>query len=163
MAYLSTGSTSTDTIQSPLNVGIENSRRFRGLPVYTTLVAYGRDGYADMLKRQVQFARAVAIHIFHHAAFELLPQDVFHCEDQIRENIFIIVLFSAKNKTMNNDLVKTINASGEMYVSATVWDGQPACRIAVSNWGVNVDCDLNIVKEVLEYTVSEWSNEMAGS
>ena len=158
-AYLNTKNSATDSIQSPMNVGIENSRRFRGLPVYATLMAYGREGYADMLKRQIRFARAVAAHLFDHTDFELLPTDVFSNRASIEKSIFIIVLFKAKNKALNDTLVKRINASSKMYVSGTVWDHCPASRIAVSNWQVDPDRDLNVVKTVLENVLSEWSKE----
>lgn len=116
-AYLNTTNAGTDKIQSPLNIGIENSRRFRGLPVYASLIAYGRDGYRDMLKRQIRFARAVATYLYDHDAFELLPETVFNSKDRINQDTFIIILFRAKNKGLNGDLVKRINASSKMYVS----------------------------------------------
>lgn len=158
-AYLNTKSAATDTIQSPMNIGIENSRRFRGLPVYATLMAYGREGYADMLKRQIRFARAVAAYLFDHADFELLPKNIFSDRASIDKDIFIIVLFKAKNKTLNDTLVKRINASSKMYVSGTAWDNCPASRIAVSNWQVDPSRDLIIARTVFENVLSEWSKE----
>ena len=158
-AYLKTKNAATDPIQSPMNIGIENSRRFRGLPVYATLMAYGREGYVEMLKRQIRFARAVAAHLFDHADFELLPKEVFTDRASINKNIFIIVLFKAKDKALNDTLVKRINASSKMYVSGTVWDHCPASRIAVSNWQVDPERDLNVVKTVLEIVLSEWTKE----
>ena len=158
-AYLNTKNAATDTIQSPLNIGIENSRRFRGLPVYATLTAYGRNGYADMLMRQIRFARAVAGYLFDHADFELLPKDVFSDRVSIEQDIFVIVLFKAKDKALNEVLVKRINASSKMYVSGTMWDDCPASRIAVSKWQVDPDRDLEIVRTVLENVVSEWPEE----
>ena len=158
-AYLNTKNAATDTIQSPMNIGIENSRRFRGLPVYATLMAYGREGYTNMLKRQIRFARAVAAHFYDHANFELLPKDVFSDRATIDQHVFIIVLFRAKNIALNDTLVKRMNASSKMYVSGTVWDDCPASRIAVSNWQVDPARDLNVVRTVLENVLSEWSKE----
>lgn len=154
-AYLSNQTAATDTIPSPLNIGIENSRRFRGLPVYATLMAYGREGYTDMLKRQIHFARAVAAYLYDHAEFELLPKHVYSDRASIDRNTFMIVLFKAKNEALNDTLVERINASSKMYVSGTVWDNAPASRIAVSNWQVDPDRDLRIVKTVLENILSE--------
>ena len=162
-AYLSTKNAATDTIQSPLNIGIENSRRFRGLPVYATLIAYGRERYIDMLTRQIRFARAVAAYLYDHTEFELLPKDVYNTRASIDQNIFIIVLFKAKDKALNDTLVRRINASSKIYVSGTAWDGSSASRIAISNWQVDPDRDLKIVRTVLEDVWSEWSEENAKS
>ena len=76
-AYLNTASTETTTstdrnVPSPLNIGLENSRRFRALPVYASLAALGRDGYGDMIVRQVRLARSIAGYVASNAAFELL-------------------------------------------------------------------------------------------
>ena len=159
--YLKPTNAAADAIQSPLNIGIENSRRFRGLPVYATLMAYGREGYTDMLKRQIRFARAVAAYLFDHADFEILPKDVYSNRASIDKDMFIIVLFKATDRALNDTLVKRINASRKMCVSATVWDGSPASRIAVSNWQVDPDRDVEIVRTVLEDVLSEWSKEGA--
>lgn len=156
-AYLDTKTAATDAIRSPLNVGIENSRRFRGLPVYATLIAYGRDGYRDMLQRQIRLARAVAAHLYEHDAFELLPRDVFTTRDKIDQDVFIIVLFKAKDDGLNEQLVQRINASSKMYVSGTLWDGSSASRIAVANWLVEPHRDLEIVKSVVQEVVETWA------
>ncbi|KAM3076571.1 hypothetical protein ACMFMG_007377 [Clarireedia jacksonii] len=66
-AYLSSGISS---IPSPLNHGLENSRRFRALPVYAVLLAYGRDGLSDMLVRQVRLARSIARFLDAHEGYE---------------------------------------------------------------------------------------------
>jgi len=150
-AYLS-GSDASVTIPSPLNIGIENSRRFRALPVYATLRAYGRTGYCKMLRKQITLARAIAFYLSDHADFELLPIS----PDTIARIIartYIIVLFRAKNEELNKTLVQKINASAIIYVSGTSWEGKPACRIAISNWQVNVAWDSAIIKDVLRNAV----------
>ena len=137
------------TIPSPLNMGLENSRRFRALPVYATLVAYGRQGYQDMLMRQVKFARAVAKYIRESEDLELLPESYQGMEDPYRE-IFIIVLFRARKESLNHDLVKKVNQSSRIYLSGTSWAGKPAARVAVSNWQVDPERDMKIFREVME-------------
>ncbi len=160
-AYLKTDSDPTDSVRSPLNIGMENSRRFRGLPVYATLMAYGREGYKDMIVRQVRFARAVASFIFHHRAFELLPTSLGDDEGSIEQEIFIIVLFKAKDARLNESLVRRINGTSAIYCSGTLWDGDPATRIAVSNWQVDPFRDLEIVQRALETVLSTWEAERA--
>ncbi|KAH0556040.1 hypothetical protein GP486_006019 [Trichoglossum hirsutum] len=162
-AYLTSATTtSSDNIRSPLNIGIENSRRFRALPVYATLTAYGRRSYQKMLARQIRFARAVADYILKHPAFELLPQLLESHEDKIRHT-YIIVLFCAKDDALNRELVQMINATGKIYVSGTTWGGKPASRIAASNWRVDEERDFSIVRNVLEEVLGMWRETRSGS
>jgi len=158
-AYLNTKNAATDTVQSPLNIGLENSRRFRGLSVYATLMAYGRNGYADMLRRQIRFARSVAAYLFDHEAFELLPKQSFRSRTDIEQHVFIIVLFRAKDRVLNEKLVERVNASCKMYVSGTAWEGCTATRIAVSNWQVQPGRDCALVKNVFEEVLRRHSKE----
>ena len=154
-AYLTSSSSDGDTITLPLNMGIENSRRFRSLPVYATLMAYGREGYREMVTRQVRLARSVASFLHCHSAFELLPKATSRPSGN---STFIIVLFRAKDDALNRELVQRINASSRLYVSGTVWQGQPASRIAVANWQVDVERDLATIKAVLQAIASGWGS-----
>ncbi|CAZ85435.1 unnamed protein product [Tuber melanosporum] len=138
--YLSPSS-SPDGIQSPLNLGLENSRRFRALPVYATLCAYGVSGYKDLLSRLVAHSRNIATFIHGHGSYQLLNGPI--------GDIFVIVLFSAKEDGLNHRLKKAINDTRKMYVSGTMWSNRPAIRIAVANWQVESD-ELEVVKEVLQ-------------
>ncbi|KAH7356786.1 pyridoxal phosphate-dependent transferase [Rhexocercosporidium sp. MPI-PUGE-AT-0058] len=144
-AYLSAGKSS---IPSPLNNGLENSRRFRALPVYAVLLAYGRDGLTEMFARQVRLARGISKFLSESMDFELLATRPSQSGEF--DNVHIIVIFRAKNEDINAELVKRINATRKMYVSGTKWDGRPACRIALSTWKVDVERDLELVKRILE-------------
>ncbi|OCK76224.1 pyridoxal-dependent decarboxylase [Lepidopterella palustris CBS 459.81] len=148
-AYLN-ATAGSDAIPSPLNIGIENSRRLRALPVYATLTAYGRTGYREMLERQIVLARMIADFILDSPSYELLPQSSGSKEESLA-SIYIIVLFRAKDEEVNAELVQRINATGKVYVSGTSWDGRPACRFAVSNWQVDATRDFPVVRHCLEY------------
>lgn len=151
-AYLASGPSS---IPSPLNIGIENSRRFRALPVYAVLLAYGRSGLAEIFAKQVRLARAIADYINENPAYELLAQtnNVGGNEKGNFSDIHIILLFRAISSQLNADLVRKINSTRKMYVSGTQWQGRPACRVAVSTWRVDVERDLGVVKGILEGVV----------
>lgn len=155
-AYLSAAADSE--ILSPLNIGIENSRRFRALPVYASLIAYGRDDYRDMVERQIDLARGIAEFILEADEFELLP-NFSGTKEEMLSNIFIIVLFRAKDEELNGQLVQRIKSSREVYVSGTSWDGKPACRFAVSHWRASKDHDLPVVKKVLREVLEGWKSE----
>lgn len=148
-AYLST---SDSDIPSPATLGIENSRRFRALPVYSTLLAHGKDGYLSILEKQIALARAIATFIQSEPALELLPRfppSFRRVKEQWLNRIYIVVLFRASNDEVNATLVEKINATRRIYVSGTVWDGRPAAKFAVSNWQVDVEKDMRLIKEIL--------------
>lgn len=146
-AYLSAGTSDSPAIPSPLNVGIENSRRFRALPVYASLLSYGKDGYRDMLQRQIQLARYIYTWILGSSHYIALPRKDSNAN--LLDQTFMCVLFRACDGRLNDVLTEKINETGRIYVSGTIWDGMPACRIAISNWRVDVHRDLEIVAGVL--------------
>lgn len=145
-AYLTGGAAAS--IPSPLNIGIENSRRFRALPVYASLVAYGRVGYQVMLQKQIRLARMIAAWLFEHPGYNtLLEMDT---KEALVDKTFVVVLFSAKNDALNQDLATRINDTSKIFVSGTSWEGRPACRIAISNWRVEEERDFEVVVDVLD-------------
>jgi glutamate/tyrosine decarboxylase-like PLP-dependent enzyme len=139
------------SVPSPLNIGIENSRRFRALPVYANLLALGRQGFVTMLEDQIKLARAIAQYIDESPAYELLPP-LPRQEVPGYRSTYIIVLFRLKDymSTSNAELVRTINSSGRFYVSGTIWDGHPACRFAISNWQSSIQKDWGFIKATLD-------------
>ncbi|KAF7550984.1 hypothetical protein G7Z17_g5323 [Cylindrodendrum hubeiense] len=141
-AYLSSGS--QDSIPSPLNIGLENSRRFRALPAYVVLLSEGRSGMAGLLANMVELSRQVAAFIRDSEHYELLPD-----ENADLDEIFMIVLFRAKDAALNEVLVQKINETRQMYVSGTQWEGQKAVRMAVSTWKVDVARDYKVVTSIL--------------
>lgn len=153
--------TATDDVASPLNTGLENSRRFRALPVYATLVSYGRDGYSKMLQRQIRFARKVAWYFSLHYQFDLLPQSIEKYGD-IDHDVYVIVLFRAKDTNLNNQLVSRINETSQIYVSGTTWQDRPASRIAAANWQIEPEFEANLVIEVIEALLRVWKQEING-
>ncbi|KAF6825380.1 pyridoxal-dependent decarboxylase [Colletotrichum musicola] len=140
-AYLSSGPSS---IPSPLNIGLENSRRFRALPAYAVLRSEGRSGLAAILGRMVLLARKIAQWIRESEAYELLPEG-----DWSLDETHMIVLFRARDDGLNDKLVERINATRQMYVSGTSWKGRKAVRVAVGTWRVDVERDFDAVTKVL--------------
>lgn len=153
-------------IPSPMNIGIEISRRFRGLPMFSALMSLGRDGYEEMVRRHIDFARKIGLWISSteegggSAWYELLnatynTEDNFkdeadHAESNNNDGKMVvplnIVLFRAREGSKlyhpsgSSLLVKAINDTRKMYVSPGK-DG--TARIAVSNWmtGLRTDTD----------------------
>ncbi|KAJ5506634.1 Pyridoxal phosphate-dependent transferase major region subdomain 2 [Penicillium expansum] len=146
-AYLAAGNSDGPSIPSPLNIGIENSRRFRALPVYASLLSYGKSGYQEMLERQIRLARKIYGWVFDHPGYTALPEAL--SKSELLDRTFMTVLLRANNEDLNRELGSKINDSSRMFVSGTSWDGSPACRIAISNWRVDVERDFLLVTDVL--------------
>lgn len=144
---------------NPTEVGIQNARRFRALPVYASLLAYGRAGYEDMIVRQTSLARGVAAFILDHPAYELLPQmPGVTTSSSILETIFILIVFRAVDSLLNQKLLIRINETGKMYAQGIVWKGDKAIRCAIANWSVNVQEDLQHVTEALKSVAESWEH-----
>lgn len=118
--------------------------------MYANLVALGRQGFVDMLKRQIELARTIAKYINESDAYELLPPYP-HSEIAEYRTIYIIVLFRLKDPEWNATLVRRINSRGSVYVSGTTWDSQPACRFAISNWKSSVEQDWESIRSTLQF------------
>ncbi|GAP85829.2 putative pyridoxal-dependent decarboxylase [Rosellinia necatrix] len=145
-AYLA--SDSTAQIQSPLNVGLENSRRFRALPVYAVLRSEGREGMSKMMENMVLTARAVARAIRSCDGYVLLPDEGPEPLN-IEDDVHIVVLFRAQDDALNEVLVQRINEGNKWYVSGSSWGGKPAVRVAVSSWRADREDAFNTVRESL--------------
>lgn len=164
-AYLTTAPSSADEyIPSPMNVGIENSQRFRALPLYASLLCYGQEGYRKIVRENITFARRVEAWLVDHKQwYDVLTPLSTSSSKQGNYRISNIVLFAPsrtcgvtafEGKDAGVQLVKAINATGKMYVTGTSWKGRSAVRLAVSNY-LTDDRDFTIVTEVLSSIMSE--------
>lgn len=108
---------------SYLNVGPENSRRLRALPVWMTLMAYGRGGYQTIVERSVAVARAFGRRI-EASTFARLAAPV-------RLNV---VCFSLHDPQKQVAFLEALNAAEQVFVSPTVYLGKSCLRAAFVNW-----------------------------
>jgi glutamate/tyrosine decarboxylase-like PLP-dependent enzyme len=84
-AYLTSD---VDRASNLINLTPENSRRFRGLPVWVSLIAYGRQGIEDIVERNCALAKELSDKIERHNAFELMAETRLN-----------IVSFTLRNRT----------------------------------------------------------------
>ena len=135
---------SSDGIPSPLNHGIENSRRWRALPVYAVLHNEGREGIATILGNMVNLVRRIAAFLRESPHYEILANGADDPDD-----VSFVIMFRAKDKALNAVLGEKINATNQMYLSGTVVDGEKATRLAISTWKVDVERDAKIATAIL--------------
>jgi glutamate/tyrosine decarboxylase-like PLP-dependent enzyme len=170
--YLSTNTTDTTgqslideyrSIPSPLFSNIENSRRFRALPVYASLISLGRDGLAEMIVRNISFARTVETWMRFSPFYDILTPPPTPAPTPSSYKVLNIVLFAPSSLAPTRFqgpggaalLCQSINASKECYVTGTTWRGRGGIRLAVSNWDTRVERDWEIVRRVLERAMEE--------
>lgn len=117
----------------------ENSRRFRALPAWATLVAYGREGYREMVARTCGLARRLGEHIDSSADFELLAP--------VHLNIVCFALREGDAERRDRFLAH-LNGDGRVYMTPSVLAGRPAVRAAFSNWSTTEE-DVEMVWSAL--------------
>ncbi|KAJ3183415.1 hypothetical protein HDU87_006734 [Geranomyces variabilis] len=126
---------------APINLSLDNSRRFRALPLWMALQAYGRKGFAEIVDRTCRFAAALGAWVDASANYELL-QPV--CLNTVLFRVIAVDVAQDRTKAV----LSRVNASGKVFMTGTVWAGRPAIRAAIANWRTTED-DLQIVTDAL--------------
>ncbi|USD27402.1 aspartate aminotransferase family protein [Pseudoalteromonas sp. SCSIO 43201] len=121
------------------SMGVENSRRFRALPVWMSLLAYGKQGIRQWVGKNIDQAQQLA--------------DWFACSpdyELVYYGKLNVVLFKPKGQddSATKRLLQAINADGRIFVSPGSWQGQKVIRAALSNWQTE-QVDLDIAKSAL--------------
>jgi glutamate/tyrosine decarboxylase-like PLP-dependent enzyme len=105
----------------------ENSRRWRALPSWFTLMAYGKEGHQEIVERNCALAQEMGGAIQKLDHFELLAP--------VRMNV---LCFTLKGKDVTSDTVQSflqrVRDDGRVFFTPTVYKGRPAIRAAISNW-----------------------------
>ncbi len=134
----------------------ENSRRFRALPAWFSLQAYGRAGYKEIVESNAEAARLLGEKIAGSDSFELLAP--------VRLNV---VCFSLKRKTRAeepltmNDITRfldQLSRDGRVFMTPTNYQGSPAIRAAFSNWRT-VGQDVDVIWQALCDSFAGYSRE----
>jgi glutamate/tyrosine decarboxylase-like PLP-dependent enzyme len=127
----------------------ESSQRARGIAVWATLRAYGRDGYREMVERHLDLAQRVARRVEEADDLELLAE--------VPLNIVSFRLHpsgiddEAELDDLNRRVGEEILTDGRVYVGTTVYDGKVAFRPAIVNWRTreeDVDLLVDVVREL---------------
>ncbi len=110
-----------------LNYGPENSRRFRALPAWFTLMAYGSEGYRDMVENNIRLAKLLGEAI--------ASSDHYRLAAPVRLNT---VCFTLKNSSLPPNAVTTVldtlNKRGRVFMTQTIYKGEKCIRAALVNW-----------------------------
>jgi glutamate/tyrosine decarboxylase-like PLP-dependent enzyme len=128
---------------SYLNFVPENSRRFRALPAWFTLMAYGRDGYRALVENSIARAQQLGRLLDESAMFSLAAP--------VRLNVVCFTLKAGQTNdpaTQLNDILIHLKQRGRVFLTPTAYKGIPCLRAAFVNWQTT-DADVQIVVDEL--------------
>jgi glutamate/tyrosine decarboxylase-like PLP-dependent enzyme len=119
----------------------EHSRRARGFAVYAAIRSLGRSGIAELVERCCRHARRFA------EGLEELGAEI------LNDVVLNQVLFRFGSDEETAAALAAVQASGEAWMSGTIWDGRAAIRISVSSWQTT-DADV-------ERTLAAYAGQLA--
>lgn len=128
-AYLGTPTENPDFV----HLVPENSRRLRAIAAWFTLTAYGLEGHREIVERNIALAQRLGEQLTASGLVRLLAP--------VRLNVVCFTLADDPTPERVQRLVRAITASGEAFLTPTVYKGQSAVRAAFSNWRTS-DADL---------------------
>lgn len=125
-----------------LNVLPENSRRLRALPVWFSLIAYGKEGFQDIIENST----ALALHF----ANELIEDDNFELLAPIRLNNVCFTLKGDHNQEKVSQFLTILNDKGKVFMTPTVYQNRKGIRASFVNWRTTENDIKMIIKELRE-------------
>lgn len=126
---------------SQKNLGIEFSRRARGIPIWAAMRCLGRDGIAAMVDRHCALARRLADGLSD-AGYEVLNDVPLNQ-----------VLFRLRSDEATHAAHASAVASGQLWFGPTVWQGRPALRMSISSWHTaeeHIDNAVVLMRQIAE-------------
>jgi len=130
----------------------ENSRRFRALPAWFTLVAYGKAGYAEIVERNCRIAHALGERIAASESFRLLAP--------VRMNVVCFTVNGMEQSSTLKAFIRALRDDGRLFVTPTVYNGVAGLRAALCNWRTQ-DADLEIGWQALQDVAAALRNSLA--
>ncbi len=118
----------------------ENSRRFRALPAWMTLMAYGRSGYQALVAQCCHLAQRLGQSIEQSVYFELLAP--------VSLNI-VCFAFREANVDQRDRFLEALKRDGQVLLTPTFFAGRAAMRAAFVNWSTS-EQDVQQIIEALE-------------
>jgi len=135
-----------------MDYGFQLGRRFRALKLWMVLNYYGVDGIREKIRGHIRLAQGFAGWVEEHPDFEVMaPAEFstvcFRCNPSTGAH-------RGKNlDDLNERVLKSVNASGQAFLSHTKIGGHVALRCAIGNIRTN-QSHIDALQQLLESTAS---------
>ncbi|MGO4742415.1 pyridoxal phosphate-dependent decarboxylase family protein [Serratia quinivorans] len=131
-----------------LHLTPENSRRFRALPLWMALKAYGRSGMQDMVERNVQLAQLLGA--------ELTASEGFHLMAPVNLNVVCFALKNIEGDAVaaRDRFIARLDRHGAVRCTPTHYNGQPGIRAALVNW-MTQESDIHLALESMRHCLPD--------
>ncbi|HEY5810470.1 MAG TPA: pyridoxal-dependent decarboxylase, partial [Povalibacter sp.] len=129
----------TASATSQKNLGLEFSRRARGIPIWAALRTLGREGVSRLVSEHCDLAQRLAKGL-EASGFTLLNRVVLNQ---------VLVRLESDEATLA--LQERAGATGRIWFGTTQWQGRKACRLSVSSWRTterNIDAAIELLGEL---------------
>jgi glutamate/tyrosine decarboxylase-like PLP-dependent enzyme len=127
----------------------DSSRRSRVLPLYALFRSLGREGIADMIRRNCALARRIA------ARLSATPRVTI-----LNDVVLNQVLVQFKDDHTTREVIEKVQAGGTCWAGGAFWQGKQAMRIAVSNWSTT-EADIDLSADAMLTAFSQASSSAA--
>lgn len=131
---------------SYLNFLPENSRRLKALPVWFSLMAYGKKGYQDIVDNCILLANQFGQFINDYHEFELLAP--------VRLNTVCFTLAGVEKQEKVLDFLTLLNDTEKVFMTPTVYKGKRGIRAAFVNWRTTEN-DVKIVTNLMTEIINK--------
>ncbi|MGE8434218.1 MULTISPECIES: pyridoxal phosphate-dependent decarboxylase family protein [Chryseobacterium] len=123
-----------------LNFLPENSRRLKALPAWFSIMAYGKEGYRDIVENNVSLAKQFGQFVESSNDFKLLAP--------VRLNT---VCFTLKDDNKQDEVIRfmeLLNNTGKVFMTPTFYNQHTGIRAAFVNWQTN-ESDIRLVFDLM--------------
>lgn len=130
---------------SYLNFLPENSRRLKALPAWFSIMAYGKQGYQEIVENNIRWAKQLGHFIDSSSDFKLLAP--------VRLNTVCFTLKNEADQDKVNEFLEKLNSTGKVFMTPTFYNQHKGIRAAFVNWRTNendISMVFDLMKEISE-------------
>jgi glutamate/tyrosine decarboxylase-like PLP-dependent enzyme len=134
---------------NPGHLTPESSQRARGITIWATLRAYGREGYREVVERNLDLAQRLAARVDEAPDLERLAEVPLNivCFRYLPPGTEDDKAIDEVNRRIGEEIL----TDGRVYVGTTLFEGKVAFRPAIVNWRTreqDVDLLVDVIREL---------------